>query len=273
MKPDSYMKMYIGDWLKDTLHLDATSTGAYFLLVLAHWGKPGIPSNDHSLRTIARVSQQDWARVKAEISALFSESNGLWINKRSVIEYDNASVLYNERLSRMKAARAKNPNINPDISDQKPQISGQTSGQQSKSESDIPKGIGSTCASKRMKKPELDEIKEHFAKIGLPESEAERFFHYYESNGWRVGRNAMRSWKSASENWRRHVEESKTTTNGADKVVLGREYERILARMREIEGAYESHMGFSEWREHHRTEWKKLKERKHALKGILGITI
>lgn len=50
--------------------------------------------------------------------------------------------------------------------------------------------------------PDLESVKLHAATIGLPETEAVRFHAYYESNGWRVGKNPMRSWKSAMVNWR-----------------------------------------------------------------------
>lgn len=32
-------------------------------------------------------------------------------------------------------------------------------------------------------------------------SQAQRFFNYYESNGWRVGRNPMLDWQAAANNW------------------------------------------------------------------------
>ena len=31
--------------------------------------------------------------------------------------------------------------------------------------------------------------------------DAEHFLNYYEANGWKVGRNAMKSWKAALANW------------------------------------------------------------------------
>ncbi len=33
------------------------------------------------------------------------------------------------------------------------------------------------------------------------QNESERFFNFYESNGWKVGRNPMKNWKAASTNW------------------------------------------------------------------------
>jgi uncharacterized protein YdaU (DUF1376 family) len=115
MKPDAYMKLYIGDWLKKTMHLDATATGAYFLLVMSHWSKPGIPCSDQSLMTTAKVRPQDWARVKEELKPFFTEENGLWKNDRCLEEYDEACSLYSERVSRIETARLVNPKVNPDI--------------------------------------------------------------------------------------------------------------------------------------------------------------
>jgi hypothetical protein len=31
--------------------------------------------------------------------------------------------------------------------------------------------------------------------------EAQKFFNYYESNGWKVGKNPMKNWKAAANNW------------------------------------------------------------------------
>jgi hypothetical protein len=37
----------------------------------------------------------------------------------------------------------------------------------------------------------------------------ERFFTYYESNGWKVGRNAMKDWRAAVRTWERNSFSSK----------------------------------------------------------------
>jgi hypothetical protein len=63
------------------------------------------------------------------------------------------------------------------------------------------------------KKPSLEEIKLLFSKSGLPMSEAERFFNYYESNGWKVGKNPMRSLPHAVGNWKKNYDENRFGTN------------------------------------------------------------
>lgn len=52
-------------------------------------------------------------------------------------------------------------------------------------------------------KPTIEEVKAAFGEKGFP-AEAERFFDYYEANGWRVGRNPMKNWRSAVANWLRN---------------------------------------------------------------------
>lgn len=49
---------------------------------------------------------------------------------------------------------------------------------------------------KRFIKPTVEEIKNQY-----PELDALRFYNYYESNGWKVGRNPMKDWKAAARNW------------------------------------------------------------------------
>ena len=58
----------------------------------------------------------------------------------------------------------------------------------------------------RFQKPSVESIKLQSAKIGLTDIEADKFFNYYESNGWRVGKNPMRSWVHALTNWKNHAQ-------------------------------------------------------------------
>ena len=53
---------------------------------------------------------------------------------------------------------------------------------------------------KNFVKPTVEEI-EAFCKEKKYTVNAQQFFNYYESNGWKVGRNAMKSWQAAVQNW------------------------------------------------------------------------
>ena len=51
-------------------------------------------------------------------------------------------------------------------------------------------------------KPTLEETQIYFIEKNFPEIEAQRFFNYFESNGWLVGgRTKMKDWKAAARNW------------------------------------------------------------------------
>lgn len=56
-----------------------------------------------------------------------------------------------------------------------------------------------------MRKPEIDAVKQYGREIGLSTFECEKFHDYFESNGWKVARNAMKDWKAAMRNWLRNV--------------------------------------------------------------------
>jgi len=50
--------------------------------------------------------------------------------------------------------------------------------------------------------PPLEHVKIYFDEKKFPEVEAEKFFNYFESNGWLVGGRAkMKDWKAAARNW------------------------------------------------------------------------
>lgn len=54
----------------------------------------------------------------------------------------------------------------------------------------------------RPSKPTLEETQIYFLEKNFPEIEAQRFFNYFESNGWLVGgRTKMKDWKAAARNW------------------------------------------------------------------------
>lgn len=53
----------------------------------------------------------------------------------------------------------------------------------------------------RFIKPSLQEVAAYAASMHYTGFNADRFLAYYESNGWKVGRNPMKDWKAAVRNW------------------------------------------------------------------------
>lgn len=72
--------------------------------------------------------------------------------------------------------------------------------------------------SKRFKPPTLEKCMDCFQEAGSTTDEGEKFFNFYESKGWMVGRSKMKNWKAAARNWikrnndeQRHKNPTKTS--------------------------------------------------------------
>jgi hypothetical protein len=71
-------------------------------------------------------------------------------------------------------------------------------------DTDINKKV-STCVDRKKKifsKPTLEDIN-LYIKENNYNVDGQRFFDYYESNGWRVGKNPMKSWQASVRTWSR----------------------------------------------------------------------
>jgi len=74
----------------------------------------------------------------------------------------------------------------------------------------------------------FEQALEYFSfRIGLEQGkiEAEKFFNYYESNGWKVGKNPMKNWKAAANNWiTNSTTYAKGTTSNQRKLTKGEQF-------------------------------------------------
>jgi len=76
---------------------------------------------------------------------------------------------------------------------------------------------------RRFKPPTLQEVEAYCQEKGLCVN-PEIFVDYYEGNGWKVGKNPMKSWKATLRNWHRRDQE---TARGKAPDTIG-PYERLL---------------------------------------------
>lgn len=67
------------------------------------------------------------------------------------------------------------------------------------------------------KKPSLEEIREYIREKNY-NVDAERFYNYYESNGWKVGRNPMKDWQATVRNWASKEKKPESSDNLLDDI-------------------------------------------------------
>jgi hypothetical protein len=60
-------------------------------------------------------------------------------------------------------------------------------------------------------KPTLSELKTYMLEIGMADV-SEKWFDYYESNGWLVGKNKMKNWRAAVRTWKNNNLSNNVTT-------------------------------------------------------------
>ena len=66
------------------------------------------------------------------------------------------------------------------------------------------------AASTKFTAPSLSDVVEYLQDLVL----AKKFYCHYESNGWKVGKNSMKSWRAAADQWKaRSINESKSKEN------------------------------------------------------------
>lgn len=69
-------------------------------------------------------------------------------------------------------------------------------------EKEIDSSVSTTTKRKRFEKPTLSQITQYCLERNNSVN-AEQFYDYYESNGWKVGKNSMKDWKAAVRTWER----------------------------------------------------------------------
>jgi uncharacterized protein YdaU (DUF1376 family) len=79
---DTWMPLYLGDYLADTMHLNAAQHGAYLLLLMHYWRNGPLPDDDAQLAAIARCDARLWKTVGPVVRGFFRPNNGVLHQKR-----------------------------------------------------------------------------------------------------------------------------------------------------------------------------------------------
>lgn len=70
--PRYFLNLNIGDFQRDTQHLNTQDTGAYLLLLMHYVARGKLPTDDEELRNITRLKPLQWKRSKPRLQKFFS---------------------------------------------------------------------------------------------------------------------------------------------------------------------------------------------------------
>lgn len=103
-KPDIWMPLYIGDYLRDTTRLTTVQHGAYVLLIMDYWTNGALPDDDQVLASITKCSDDEWQRIKPAIVSKFQIEDGHWKHSRIEKELTEARLNKQKRIERSQKA-------------------------------------------------------------------------------------------------------------------------------------------------------------------------
>jgi uncharacterized protein YdaU (DUF1376 family) len=97
-KVDTWMPLYVGDYLKATMGLNTEQHGAYLLLIMAAWQDGGVlPNNRTQLAAYARMAPEQWAMHEPILSRYFLVTPEHWVHERVQEELARAKALVQKK--------------------------------------------------------------------------------------------------------------------------------------------------------------------------------
>lgn len=112
VKPDTWMPIVIGDYLKDTARLTTEQHGAYLLLIMDYWVNGAPADEDDELAAITHLDLRAWRKHRDKLARFFRIEDGRWLHKRveeELARWAEKKAKYVERAAaggRAKAAKS-----------------------------------------------------------------------------------------------------------------------------------------------------------------------
>lgn len=190
-------QFYPNDWLSSSAVALMTpeQEGAYIRLLCYDWASDGIPDDDAVLAALSRLGE-GWLKGGSTVVRKCFDPHptrpGFLTNARLQIEREKQQAWREKsRIGGIKSAESRTktgsrvvqPKVNRPVE---------------------PKANSSYSSSSSIfKRPTLEEVQEFAATLSPPFTQSSKFWDYYQSNGWKVGRNSMKDWRAAVRKWHR----------------------------------------------------------------------
>lgn len=104
---DTWMPLYIGDYLADTSRLSTEQHGAYLLILMDYWRNGPPLDDDEELASITKLALPQWRKHAAKLRGFFDLVDGRLIQKRADAERAKAGAISSKRSEAGKAGAAK----------------------------------------------------------------------------------------------------------------------------------------------------------------------
>lgn len=257
----------IKDWALHTAHLSLEEEGAYRRLLDMYYDtERPIPKETQPVIRRLRLGSYV-SEVEQVLSEFFDLEDDGYHNSRADIEInDYQNRVSSARKNGKKGGRPrKNKGVktqpvnsaNPEITEPKAnqELEPVTSNQEPVTNSDVVTVSAKPKPRAKFSRPDLTEVYEYLLTRGIDQAtariESEKFTDYYSSNGWKVGKNAMKCWKAAVRNWTKNINKAVAnngTQNGNQprkSSMLDRVKQQAADRLRSQEASAPANREFS----------------------------
>ena len=211
-------QLYTDDFLAGTLEMSQEEVGQFIRLLCHQWNRGWIPVETEKQQRLTggcvsvdvlvkfRLCEDGFLRNE-RLESVRTE-RGLFLQQQSKKGQQSAEKRRLATLENQPEVNRTSTEVQPDT-----QPDGQPTPQpESNSPSPSPSPIIKIQADKpprvRFQKPTVEELTAEAIKIGLPITEVDKFFNYYESIGWKVGKNSMKSWPATMKGWLSRIGEA-----------------------------------------------------------------
>lgn len=212
-KPPAF-QFYADDFLAGTFTMSNEERGLYITLLCRQWTQGHVTKDE-----MERLSSGMTQPLVCHVFAKFKEcQNGLFKNERMESEREKQTEFRKNRSKSGKSgANARWHSHSTAIA--QPMANGMAKhGSPSPSPSPNNKSVADAPPAKRFVKPTMVEIGEYGDKISLSSQEQQKFWNHYESNGWKVGKNQMISWRASMSGWKSRLLDYSTNQQPARKM-------------------------------------------------------
>ena len=211
MAKDPAFLFYYQDFLVGTDDFSNEEVGAY-IRCLCHQASKGTLSEKHMMKICSSHDIHNAIKSKFKL-----QDDGNFANERLLEEVKKRAAYAESRRNNRKKINTCKPNIPNNIS------SSYVQHMENENENENENRNVIKVESGKFKKPEPIDVLNYMSELNFQAGnkwqqskvvlEAQKFYDYYTSNGWKVGRNSMKDWHATARNWMNNNKPTKTNDN------------------------------------------------------------
>lgn len=197
-----FYPFHVTDYLSHTTGLSPLEDLAY-RRILDHYFLHEAPPNGTAELIARRIGlPENQTETQWVLNEYFEQDdNGNWLNKRAeqdIADYQSRAEVAREngkKGGRPKKEPTGNPTETQSVSKENPDLTGSQANQEPITNNQEP-----NIKTRRFAPPTAMDVAAYADKLGKV-IDAQGFVDFYESKGWMVGKNKMKSWEAAVRNW------------------------------------------------------------------------